>query len=239
MFNKKWILIVVMLGFVVSACQNPVSAPIASEDQVRTISVEGTGHVSLDPTLARITIGVQTSDENAQDAVEENNQRVEEVMDALKEFGISPEDIQTSDFSIREQADREPGVEAKEETKKTYQVSNLIRVTLRDIDQLGALLDETVKAGANRIQGIQFDAEKKEEANKEALKLAMKDARVRAETIAETADVQLGEVYRVETFGGGPVYAERELEEAAGAVPISPGQMEIQVRVSVSYQIGQ
>ncbi|MFO8035522.1 MAG: SIMPL domain-containing protein [Anaerolineales bacterium] len=237
MLNKKWILIVFTLGLVLSACQASPNA-VGTEDQPRLISVQGTGQVSLDPTLARISVGVQTEDENAQEAVSANNQRVEEIMAVLGELGIPAEDMQTVDFSIRQQGDREPKQEIEGETQKTYVVSNIVRVTLRDLDQLGSLLDEVIQAGTNTIHGIQFDAENKEEANKNALELAMKDARARAEAIAGTADVQLGDVYRVETFGGGPVYAEREVaEEAAAAVPISPGQMDIEVRVNVSYQI--
>ncbi|MGM0374919.1 MAG: SIMPL domain-containing protein, partial [Chloroflexota bacterium] len=68
MLNKKWILIVFTLGLVLSACQASPNA-VGTEDQPRLISVQGTGQVSLDPTLARISVGVQTEDENAQEAV--------------------------------------------------------------------------------------------------------------------------------------------------------------------------
>lgn len=227
---------VVLLG---GACQaQPLQAGDANR-QPQTIRVEGTGEVSLSPSLARISLGVETESDTVQDAVSANNNRVEQVMDALGELGISEEDIQTSQFNIRQQNKREPVLEERSESSPGYVVTNIVRVTVRDLDQLGSVLDEVIQAGANTINNIQFDAENKEAANKQALELAMKDARARAEVIADSAEVSLGKIHAVETFGGGPVYAEErmEAEEAGAAVPISPGQLDIQVRVNVSYQI--
>lgn len=244
MFNflKKnhWIPVIVLFVLVLSACQSsPLNQPNVS-DQPRTISVEGTGKVSLDPSLARISIGVQTENESAQEAVSKNSEKVEQMMAVLEEFGIPKEDIQTANFNIHRQDNRDRPEKTLPESSDAYIVSNIVRVTLRDLDELGALLDEAVQAGANTVNNIQFDAQDKEKANKKALELAMQDARARAETIAESADVELGEVYQVETFGGGPVLARQEVEEeaaGAAAVPISPGQLDIQVRVNVRYQI--
>lgn len=239
MFNnmKKgaWLLLLVVLGLVISACQ---PSPDTLSEEPRTITVEGTGHVSLDPTLARISIGVRTEGENAQEAVSENNQHIADVISRLQDAGISEQDIQTSNFSIRQEEQRKELEMGEGSTSKQYVVTNTVRVTLRDLDQMGSVLDDVIQAGANAIQNIQFDAENKAEANQKALELAIKDARARAETIAGATDVELGDVYSVEAFGGGPVFAERmEAEIEGAAVPVSPGQLDIQVRVTVRYQI--
>lgn len=236
---KLWVSLLVGAVLILGACQAASPAGSAAADQPRTINVEGTGQVSLEPSLVRISIGVQTEDDNAQEAVNANNEQIAQVMAALDSYDIPDEDIQTTQFSIRQQEGREPVKEVQPGSQGGYVVSNLVRVTLRDIDQLGNLLDDVIEAGANSIENIQFDAENKEQANKQALELAMKDARARAQAIADSAGVELGEVYRVETFGGGPVYAEERMEAEGGAaaVPISPGQLDIQVRVNVSYQI--
>lgn len=239
MFNnmKKgaWLLLLVVLGLVISACQ---PSPDTLSEEPRTITVEGTGHVSLDPTLARISIGVRTEGENAQEAVSENNQHIADVISRLQDAGISEQDIQTSNFSIRQEEQRKELEMGEGSTSKQYVVTNTVRVTLRDLDQMGSVLDDVIQAGANAIQNIQFDAENKAEANQKALELAIKDARARAETIAGATDVELGDVYSVEAFGGGPVFVERmEAEIEGAAVPVSPGQLDIQVRVTVRYQI--
>jgi len=233
------ILILTAVVLIGSACQAQPLQAVDSHSQPQTIRVEGSGQVSLDPSLARISIGVETESDSVQDAVSANNKRVEQLMETLLELGISEEDIQTSQFNIRQQKDRERVLEEGSEPGAAYVVTNAVRVTLRDLDQLGNVLDEAVQAGANSINNIQFDAENKEEANTQALELAMKDAQARAKVIADSAEVKLGKIHSVETFGGGPVYAEErmETESASAAVPISPGQLDIQVRVNVSYQI--
>jgi hypothetical protein len=241
---RKTIPFLIVLSLILAACQTVPSGPTQSGELANTITVEGTGSLSLSPDTARISIGVQTEAENAQDAVASNNQRVEDVFAALEEFGIPEEDIQTVNFNIRQVEKRAPGpetssLEGAEEQTQTYRVNNTVRVTLRDIDQLGSLLDQAVQAGANTVHGIQFDAENKTDANQQALELAIQDARAKAEVIAEAAGVELGDVVRVETRGGGPVFrAEMEEMEAASAgVPISSGQLDIQVSVQVSFAI--
>lgn len=236
--NAKWFPLLLVFGLLISACQASPAASGTSADQLRTISVSGTGQISLDPTLARITIGVRTESENAQDAVAENNQLIEDVIATLQDSGVAEEDIQTSNFSIRQEEPQQKLESSTESAAGLYIVNNSLQVTVRDLDQLGSILDEAIQAGANAIRSIQFDAENKEEANKNALELALKDARARAETIADSTGVELGQVHSIETFGGGPVYTERlEAETESAAVPISPGQLDIQVSVNVRYQI--
>lgn len=241
---RKTIPFLIVFSLILAACQTVPSVQTTSGELSNSITVEGTGSLSLSPDTARISIGVETEAENAQDAVASNNQRVEEVFAALEEFGIPEEDIQTVNFNIRQVEKRAPGpetssLEGEKEQTQTYRVNNTVRVTLRDIDQLGSLLDQAVQAGANTVHGIQFDAENKTEANQQALELAIQDARAKAEVIAEAAGVELGEVVRVQTMGGGPVFRAEmaEMEAASGAVPISSGQLDIQVSAQVSYAI--
>lgn len=242
--KQKIFPLLIITALVLGACQAAPTQPLSPGEGParRTITVEGTGQVSLEPDLARISIGVQTENRDAQQAVEDNNDQVEAVLSALEDMDVAPEDIQTANFSIRRQEDREPKPELEgdsESTASRYVVNNTVRVTLRDLDTLGNVLDEVVSAGANTIHGIQFDATGKEDANRQALELAVKDARARAEAIAEAAEVEVGEVVQVETFGGGPVFAaeREEMADTGRAVPISAGQLQISVNARVSYAI--
>ena len=241
---KKVLPIVLLIALTLGACQAAAPEGIsAGPDEAQTIAVEGVGKVSLSPDLARISIGVETENPDPEQAVQANNQRVEDVMAVLEDLGIPQEDIQTANFSIRERRREEPRMEPADEKgetgETTYVVNNTVRVTLRDINQLGELLNEVVESGANTIHSIQFDASQKDEANRQALQRAIEDARSRAEVIAESAGVELGELYSVETFGGGPVvsYAEERVEEEAAAVPIAEGQLTIEVTARVRYKI--
>jgi uncharacterized protein len=212
--------------------------PVPAEPQ-RTISVNGSGVVSLTPDIATISIGVRTENADASEAVSSNNSQTAQVMAALESFGIAEEDIQTSNFSIypRQDYNREG-----ELIGTTYVVDNTVIVKVRDLDQVGAVLDASVRAGANSIGGISFTVEDSSEAYNQALEAAFASARSRAQALASAAGVQLGDVQTISSYvSGGPIPVVRDarvqVELMAADVPISPGQTDITVEVSVIFAI--
>ncbi len=227
-------------GVLAAGNQQTTETPSTEVEPVRTISVNGTGKVSLDPDIATIYIGVHTENTDAQEAVASNNSQAEDVASALRGFGIAERDIKTTNFSIypRQDYDNEGKI-----TGITYIVDNTVQVTVRELDQLGELLDGVVQAGANSINGIEFSVADPEAAYDAALQAAVENARSRAETLAAAAGVELGEVQSISSYiGGGPVPVYRDfggaaVEAAAMSVPVSPGQTEIQVEVSIVYAI--
>jgi uncharacterized protein YggE len=238
-----FLLVILALAALLSACASNALAQTdegSQEPQKRTISVNGSGRVTLSPDLARISIGVQTDGEDAAEAVAENNSQAQAVQDALDGFAIAAEDIRTTNFSIYPRQDYGPEGEIR---SITYVVNNTVFVTVRDLDQIGEILEAVVSAGANNINSIQFDVADREGANQEALKAAVANARERAEALAEAAEVELGAVQSIESFlGNGPVPVVREfaavdMEAIGGAVPVSPGEMEITVEVGVVFEI--
>ena len=95
MKTKSLIIFTVMaLALVMSAC-----APAAGQN-ARTLSVSGSGEALLAPDIAYIYIGVHTENPAAAEAVAENTTRTEELMQALRDFGIDPKDLRTTNFSI-------------------------------------------------------------------------------------------------------------------------------------------
>jgi hypothetical protein len=236
-------LIILASAALLSACASNALAQTeegSQEAHKRTISVSGTGRITLSPDLARISIGVQTEAEDAAEAVAENNSQAQAVQDALAGFDIAAEDIRTTNFSIYPRQDYGPDGEIR---SITYVVNNTVFVTVRDLDQIGEILGAVVAAGANNINSIQFDVADREGTNQEALKAAVENARERAQALAEAAGVELGAVQTIESFlGGGPIpmvreFAVAEVEAFGGAVPVSPGEMEITVDVRVVFEI--
>ena len=242
MRNKTLYLVVfALLAFAISACSTAQAAPPRqdgeSPDQPRTLNVNGTGVLDVVPDMARISIGVQTESEDAAEAVAENNAQAQAVIDALGKFEIAPEDIQTTNFSVYP---RQVRVREGEVVSTTFVVQNTVRVTVRDLDLLGEILDASVEQGANNISGIQFDVEDRSVLNEQALEAAVEDARSRAEILAEAAGVELGVVLSIDSFSSSPVVPVQraQVEFAAGAdVPISAGQIQVMVDVNVRYEI--
>jgi uncharacterized protein YggE len=194
----------------------------------RTISVTGNGKANVVPDIAYINIWVHTENADAAEAVGSNNTQSEKVANALRALGIKPEDIQTTNFSIYPMQQFDPQGKV---TGINYVVDNTVFVTLRDISKLGDVIGEAVDAGANSINSIQFDVEDRSDALSEAREAAVADALAQAKELASIADVTLGEIQTINSYGGQPIpfFEARGLgggaPVAASTVPISPGQL--------------
>jgi uncharacterized protein len=250
MRNKiSFIVVLLLASLVLSACAGAVraadnSSPSAlqtTEPSLRTLSVNGSASVSLKPDIAYIYIGVHSESEDATQAVTVNSERTQELIDALMAAGIAANDIQTTNFSVYPRQDYSPSGEALDTI--TFVVDNTVYVTLRDIDQIGELLNEAMGAGANSISGITFDVEDKSSSLSEARGQAILDARAQAEELAEAAGLSLGDIRAINSYSATPpqpVYGAGyfAVEQAmGGSVPISPGQMTITMEVNVVYEI--
>ncbi len=242
MRNKSIIFsILILAALVLSAC-GPSTIVANPAPPQRTLNVNGVGTVNMTPDIAYINIGVHTEKPTAAEAVSENNTQTQQVVNALQGGGVDPKDIQTTNFSIYPNTQYDPQTNAKLGT--TYMVDNTVNVTVRKLDQLGNLLDLSVKSGANSVNSIQFDVADKTQALKQARDLAVKDAATQAQELSSAAGVTLGDIQAIsfynnvpgpimDTFGkgggGGAV--------AAASVPIQSGQMTLTVNVSMTYEI--
>lgn len=241
MKTKSLIVVAVMvLALLVSAC-GPTTINQQAAPPLRTLSVAGSGEARLAPDIAYIYIGVHTEKLTAAEAVEENNAQTQAVINAIEEFGIDESDIRTMNFSIWP-VDRFDPQSGQPTGEKTYAVDNTVYVTVRELDQLGGLLDTAIEAGANTVNSVQFDVADKDEALQAARAEAIKDAQAKAQELAEASGVSLGELQTINFIdnapypffdgkGGGGAAAE------AAAVPIQPGQLTFTVTVSVTYEI--
>jgi len=238
----KIITIISLLAVGLAAC-GPAAGGTTTPP-TRSISVNGIGKVTLKPDMATVFIGVYTEKEDAEQALAENNRQTEAVMEALKAFEISEDDLQTSNFSIYPRYNYDPMGQI---TETVYVVQNTVQVTLRDLNKLGEVLNTVVDSGVNTISGINFDLSDRESANMQAMELAVQNARQRAEALAAAAGAKLGDVQQLNTniYGGGIYmpFSEMAMDKGGGgmgmgaAVPVSPGQLEISVDVYISYEI--
>jgi uncharacterized protein YggE len=206
-----------------------------------TITVVGEGKVTLEPDIARVTIGVETITGTVKTASDENNATVEAVLAALAEQGIAEDDMQTSGFSIYAERFGPDGPLADGDVR--YHVTNNVMVTIRDLDSVGTVLDAAIEAGANNIYGIQFDLDDPGVAEADARSAAIEDAKAKATELAELAGLSLGQVVSVsEVVGGnGGYYAGNFAEQAramgGGGTPVTPGQLDLVMQLQVIYSI--
>jgi uncharacterized protein YggE len=216
----------------------------ADHSPAETITVVGQGSVRIKPDIAQVSIGVETSAETVGQAVEDNKAQMESIMEALTQVGIAEKDIQTMNYSI--QFDQYPesrplpaGTET-EQAQPAYRVTNMVNVTIRDLEEVSNVLDAVVAGGANNIWGVTFSLEDQTAAQADARTKAIEDAGARAKALAELSGVTLGPVMSVsEVISGSavPVVMREAAMAAGGAGPISPGELEIGYQVQVAYFI--
>ncbi|HHX45747.1 MAG TPA: SIMPL domain-containing protein [Chloroflexi bacterium] len=208
-----------------------------ASEPTRTVSVVGSGEASAAPDQATVRLGVQTEDVSAADALTQNNEQTMALINALQEAGIATDDIQTQVVQLRPQ--REQPAEPREGVGEIvgYVATNVVEVIVRDLQNVGAVIDAAVQAGGNTVQGISFRVSDPRSAVTQARERAMLDATMAAEELAALAGAELGEVLTITEARSVPVpFVRAQAEEAVG-VPVQPGLETLQVSVSVTWRL--
>ncbi|QQR39990.1 SIMPL domain-containing protein [Devosia rhizoryzae] len=212
-----------------------------------TISIEGRGEVRAAPDMATINSGVMTQGATAREALDANTTAMNELLATLKEAGIEARDIQTSGFSVNPNYVYSDARDANGYTMPPkidgYQVSNSVTVVVRELADLGSILDQSVTVGANTVNGVSFSVADPADLLNEARKAAFADAREKAELYAEVAGETLGDLESVserQDFGAPqpfPMYARADVAQSA-EVPVESGELTFAVGVSVAWDLG-
>jgi len=210
-----------------------------------TISIEGRGEVRAAPDMALINSGVTTQGATAREALDANTAAMTDLLATLKEAGIEARDIQTSGFSVTPNYVYSDARDANGYSLPPkingYQVSNTVTVAVRDLEDLGAILDSAVDVGANTIHGVSFSVADPTDLYNEARKKAFADARAKAELYAETAGATLGDLQSIsegqsfEPPQPYPMYARAEM--SAAPVPVEAGEMTFSINVKVEWEL--
>jgi hypothetical protein len=210
-----------------------------------TVSVNGRGKVTIKPDLAVVALSVQTFKvPSAKTALADNAKKMNQVIGKLKELGIAEEDIKTTGYSIT------PIYEYIAERSQItgYSASQQLTVKVRQLDNLGNILEQATAAGANQIGGVDFTIEDLEKVKQQARIAALQDARTKAGSLAVASGVRLGKVVGfwensvVAPDASNAVYEKSAMAYGIGggavATPtVSAGQLEIIVDMSVTYKV--
>jgi uncharacterized protein len=226
--------------------QIPVPA-IAEGHTLLTVTAEGSSNQQ--PDLAVFSAGVTTQGATAGAALAANSTAMARVIAALKGAGIADRDIQTSNLNLNPiyaQPRRNPdgSVDQPEQKIIGYQVNNLVSVRQRKLDNYGKVIDTLVAAGANQINGPNFQLDDSDAALDEARREAMKKARERAQLYATAAGLRVVRIVSISESGGFyqpmPVFARMERSMAAPPPPPAPvqaGELELKANVTVLYEL--
>ncbi len=211
----------------------------AANDLARGIAVSGEGRVSVSPDMALLNLGVSVKGATAQGAREAAAAAMTRLLDSLRANAIPDEGIQTTWFTLSPEYAYPPN--GGEPRLTGYRVTHMLSVKVRNLDSVGKVIDEAVGAVGDpvQVQGISFTVTDPGSAEEQARKLAMAQARERAQQLAREAGVDLGKAIAISEVGGQlppKVFAEVRAP-AAAETPISPGQLEVVVSLQVTYAI--
>lgn len=240
LFAVVIIALVALNGFLVyrtSMCNPPYLLPTNTQlreepKSAKTIVVSGSGSVFSKPDLAYVTIAVQTQSKDAQSAQQDNARKMTSTIDTLESNGISENDIRTVGYRLDPLMD----YESKPPVIVGYLSVNTVQVTIRDLNNVGKIIDVAVSAGTNVVQNIQFAISKDRLSGlrNEAIAAAIQDARKKAEATSNSLGVELigpTEASITPGYEPGPILYKAENVQT----PITPGELEISATVQVSY----
>lgn len=214
----------------------PAAATAAANQEPPSVTVMGSASAGARPDTAEVTAGVVTQAPGAAAALARNSAAMEQVLKSVAALGIADRDVRTTGIHVVPQrAQPQPGQQVPPDIVG-YQVANQVRIRVRDIALLGRLLDALVGQGANMLHGIEFAIADPAPLLQQARARAIADARQKAEVYAAAAGVKLGRVLFIRDATPGPPRPMPRVM-AAQAVPIAPGEQELEVSVSVTYAI--
>ena len=211
-----------------------------NDSQETGIWVNGTGRVTAEPDVAVLVLGVEALEQTVGEAQSAAIAAMNDVMTVLAAQGVAEKDIQTQRYSI--DIVKRWDEDAEDLVTIGYEVTNIVRVKIREIDGAGAVIDAVAEAGGDltRVESLSFTVDDPTPVYEQAREEAVQDAMAKAGQIASVADVQLGKPFYISESGGyipSPVLAPGYAGAEDARTPISPGELEISISVYMGFEI--
>lgn len=198
----------------------------------RRIIVTGKGQITVDPDLAIIRLGVQTTAEDVTAAQSENAHISQMVLNSLKSLGIT--DIKTITYRINKLVDFQDG----RQIDRGYLVSNIYEIRMKDLTAVGTVIDTAVSNGANVVNSVSFDVENPDLYYQGALNLAVDDAIQKAQSVSSGLNIMFNPVPILITENSTapmPFQPSFSLREDMATTPVEPGTLHIEASVTAEF----
>lgn len=220
-----------------------LAAPVAAQQPPGppVIVTTGEGVVKQAPDRAWVTIAAESRARTAQEAQRVNTDAMTAVVEKIKASGVAADAIQTSGYNLQPEFDYANG----KQTLRGYVARNQVQVRLDALAKTGEAIAAAVGTGATNVSGVRFDLKDRDSVERQALTLAVRDARRRADAAASGAGVQIERILRIEEQRDmGDIVrpmrmdmAMMKAEVGQAAVPIEAGEIEVRARVTLTVAI--
>lgn len=203
-------------------------------------TVDGKGEVSVVPDTALISFGVTKNSATVEDAKNQVNSIINKITDDLKQLGLNVKDIKNTNYSVNPEYDYNGG----QQIPRGYSVTAQVEAKITPIDKANNAIDIATKDGANNVGGVQFgvDDQKQKDLEDQARKLAISDAKGKAQSISSAAGIQLGRIVNVQENSEAPhpvmMMANAKSADSGAGEPtqLNPGENKISLTVTLSYE---
>lgn len=204
--------------------------------QIPQINVNGEGKVKVVPDQVTITATIETKGNIANDVKKQNDQKMEAILKFIKKMNLAPSDYKTQRVSLNPQYDYE-------KKKHNYNATQTLEILLKDLSKYDELMEGIVNEGINRIDNVIFQSSKLAQYESEARKLAMKEAKMKAEDYVSVLGQKVGRAITIadnsQTHYPQPVYMKAMAMDAGGnqsaRQTLAVGEINITANVSVSF----
>ncbi len=220
------------------------------EDDPRlTVSAEGKIHVP--PDKAIVSFAVETIGPRLTDVQGENNERMAKVFKACQTLGIPSNRIQTTSLNVIPQYPKPPRRPSNRVVESTipriigYRIIHQVNVEIHNLEIVGNVVDQVIKAGANRFSGVSWGIQDEQPYKLQVLKKASEKAQAKAATLAKTLNIRLTRLMKVMERGVSVMAPDRRYQRAGMAMAtmgegdplISAGEITVRGTVQLVYEI--
>ena len=241
--NKLALIFGMIALLLLAACQITVQQP--TDQQPNTINVNGNAQFKANPDEATILVRVETNGTNAKEAQDKNSIAMEAVQKALKRAGVDASEMETMNYNIYQNLVWD--YKEQRQIDMGFKASHTLKVATKKLDMAGEYIQIAIDNGATNLDSVSFSLSKaaEKDAKDEALRQAVKDARGKADALADGLDLSIKRVVSVSIneynvipfYRGGAEMMMAKADMGAPAPPIAPQEIDITASVQVVFEI--
>jgi uncharacterized protein YggE len=216
------------------------AAQDSAKQDIPVVVTTGEAEVKRAADRAWVSINAESRARDPKEAQRANVEAMNAVMQKLRSMSLGSDAIRTTSVDLHPEFDYDKG----RQTLRGYVARNTIEVRVDDIARVGEVISASVGSGATTIGALRFDIKQRDEAEREALRLAVQNARARADAAASGAGMRVERIVRIEDHRmtapePRPMMAERMVAAAPPVpdTPVTPGNLTITARVTLTAAI--
>lgn len=218
----------------------------AEEDfnSIPKLVVKGSASIFKQADQAELVLAVVTQDADVKKAIQNNNLKMQAVIDRLDAVGLPKQDYQTNRFQIQPVYTNQNAHSPEAPKISHYEVTNTIKIKTQQLELLEKLTGAVVEAGANRIDQLSFTLVDPQAHRNEVIQLAAKNAIANATALSNAANVKLIRVLSLvldqdQNHFSAPrmMMYKTASSEASYETPIEIGKVELETSVNMIFEI--